>query len=225
MVALFVLLFVILVISADAIIQFRKKKHPLASAALSLDHERENKIRVPKGIFFHPGHTWARILSDDTVQVGIDEFLQRAIGGIERITPPKIGDSIKQGEAFMTVQQADRVLHLAAPVSGTVLMLNHDALEHPEILNDNPYRSGWLCVIEPVHLASNLQPLTIAEDALHWLKREIVRLRDFILGEVQQPEAIGVTALDGGVPIVGSLTHLEKESWTKFERDFLRVGL
>ncbi len=225
MVALFVILFVVIVLGVDIIIQTRQKKYPLAATApilaSSVKTERE-VLRMPKGVFFHPGHTWARILSGEKLEIGIDDFVQKTLGGIEKITFPEIGVEVKQGDPIITLQRGDHTIRVVAPLSGRVVRVNTDALMNPALVNENPYKDGWLCIIEPMQLASNLSILSIAEDAVNWIRGEVARFREFVTIEIRQPQALGATMFDGGVPVANSLEYLGEESWNKFENEFLR---
>lgn len=224
MVALFVLLLVVLAVAIDFAIQVRKKKYPLAAkspAIVNTAPAEKHSLRIPKGIFFHPGHTWGRILVGEAMQVGIDDFVQHAVGAIDRIAAPTVGTPVKQGETLLTLHQGENLLKVVSPICGTIGQVNQHAIDAPALVNENPYRSGWLCVIKPEQLSKDLSPLMIAEEAIAWSKREIVRLHDFVVGEIQRPQPSGATLVDGGVPVSGLLRHLEQEGWSKFEREFL----
>lgn len=225
MVALFVILLVVIALGVDIIIQTRQKKYPLAAPvpipASSVKTERE-VLRMPKGVFFHPGHTWARILSGEKLEIGIDDFVQKTLGGIEKITFPDVGVDVKQGDPIIALHRGDHTVRVVAPLSGRVVRVNTDAMMNPALVNENPYKDGWLCIIEPMQLASNLSILSIAEDAMNWIRGEVARFREFILGELPQPQTVGITMLDGGIPVTGSMEHLGEKSWEKFETEFLR---
>ena len=224
MVALFVILFVAVLLSIDLIIQLRHKKYPLMSAVpknLSAPVSTD-LVRFPKGVFFHPGHTWARMQSGDEIVVGIDDFIQKALGRIERVTLPAKGQKVQQGEPVITIQHEGKILSLVAPVTGVVYSINADALDNPALIMENPFEEGWLFMVEPEQLASNISVLSIAENAFTWLKKETVRFRDFLASNGMQPAMIGDTMLDGGVPVKGSLDFLDEDGLKKFEEEFLR---
>ena len=72
-------------LGVDLLIQARSKQYPIMAAApagKALAPERET-LRIPKSVFFHPGHTWARLQDGDSLEVGIDDFVQKALGGID----------------------------------------------------------------------------------------------------------------------------------------------
>jgi glycine cleavage system H lipoate-binding protein len=223
MVALFVILFVVVLLTIDLVIQARQKKYPLMSRVPSaVMSVASSLVRIPKGVFFHPGHTWARMQGGDEVAVGIDDFAQKTIGRIERVTLPFIGQKVTQGDPIITVQHGGRTLSMVAPVSGRVISVNRDVQDNPALITENPYNEGWLFMIEPEQLATNLTVLSIAENAAKWIREEATRLRDFLATQGQQPALVGETMLDGGVPVGGSLDLLDENGVKQFEEEFLR---
>jgi glycine cleavage system H lipoate-binding protein len=223
MVALFVILFIIVALTVDLVVQARQKKNAAPAAAMEIGRSVvKETLRVPQGLFFHPGHSWARLISGQKIEVGIDDFLQKSIGKIERVLLPAVGTVVKQGEPIFTLEKGGRSLHVVAPVSGRISTLNADILNNTELIHNNPYMEGWFCTIEPEQLATNLSLLTIAERSVEWIRNEVVRFREFVLGQYAQPEAIGATMFDGGVPVAGSLDHMDEESWKKFDTQFLQ---
>lgn len=222
MVALFVILFVVVLLTIDVIIQARQKKYPLMSRVPTTQElVHGSLVRLPKGVFLHHGHTWARMQGGDQVVVGIDDFAQKAIGQIERITLPFIGQEVKQGDPVITVQRGAHTLSLVAPVSGRVMSVNRDLQDNPSLISDSPYMHGWLFMVEPVQLAMSLSVLSIAENAAHWIRQEADRLRDFLVNR-GEAALVGETMLDGGVPVGGSLEHLDDKGIKSFEAEFLR---
>lgn len=224
MVALFVILFVVVLLSVDLVIQARSKRYPLMAAAPAGTNHVQGRetLRIPKSVFFHPGHTWARLQDGDSLEVGVDDFVQKALGGIDRITLPAVGQFVRQGEPVISVGHGGRQLSLVAPASGYVRSVNHDAVENPGMVSENPYRDGWLMMIEPAELARNLAVLHVAESAVTWIKEEVKRFREFLSASVAQPALVGESMLDGGVPMSGVLEQLDEQHVHDFEQQFLR---
>jgi glycine cleavage system H lipoate-binding protein len=222
MVALFVIGFVILMLSIDLVIQARAKRYPIMASVPHMAHEASAGVRVPKGIFFHPGHTWARLSERDTVVVGMDDFLQKALGGVSQVSIPVNGAHVRQGEPVITVERDGRRLSLVSPVSGMVQSVNREAIENPSVLRESPYEEGWLFMVEPEELASNMSALRIAENATQWFREEIIRFREFLNRAVSTSPVLGEAMLDGGLPVTGSLTALDDTQLRSFEESFLR---
>jgi len=223
MVALFIILFVALLLGIDLIIQARSKRYPLMSSvpnAAASGMKRET-VRIPKGVFFHPGHTWARMQDGNSMSIGIDDFVQKALGRIDRIGLPSVGEEVRQGDPIIAIAHSGRNLKLVAPISGRITAINRDVLENPGLISENPYKDGWLFMIEASEMAGNLKAMHVAEQAIDWIKEEVRRFREFLASEQLQP-AVGEAMLDGGVPVAGSLDHLDEERLHEFEETFLR---
>jgi glycine cleavage system H lipoate-binding protein len=224
MVALFVILFVVILLAIDLVIQARSKHYPIMAAVPHgsvAGHARET-VRMPKSVFFHPGHTWARIQDGDNLEVGVDDFVQKALGGIDSLQLPMVGEFVRQGDPVITLHHGNRHVALVAPASGYVRAINRDAVENPRLVSENPYREGWLMMVEPAELAANLSLLHVAESAVTWIKEEVKRFREFLAGSIAQPATVGESMLDGGVPVSGALEHLDEEHMQSFEQQFLR---
>ena len=65
------------------------------------------------------------------------------------INLPEVGDEVTAGEAFGDVESVKAVSDLISPVSGTVLEINEELLDSPELLNDDPY-ANWIIKVENV---------------------------------------------------------------------------
>lgn len=223
MVALFVILFVVLLLAVDLILQARSKRYPLMSAvpASAKAASHRETLRIPKGVFFHPGHTWARLQDGDSLSVGIDDFIQKALGSIGSITLPAVGQFVRQGDPVISVEHAGKRMQLVAPVTGRITAVNSDVLENPHLISENPYTDGWLFMVDATEMAASLQTMHVAEQAISWIKEEVKRFREFLAGSTLQP-AVGEAMLDGGVPVAGSLDHLDENALSEFEERFLR---
>jgi glycine cleavage system H lipoate-binding protein len=220
MVALFVILFVLLVLGIDLIIQARSKTYPLMAPAPSAASSGAH-LRVPKDVFFHPGHTWARLKSGDSFVVGIDDFVHKALGGVQSVALPRVGALVEQGEPVITIEHNGKKLSLVSPVSGTIYAINTDALENPALIGENPYDEGWLFAVEPSNISASLSMMRVAEEAANWVRREIARFREFLVTSGATP-ALGEALPDGGVPVQGSLDVLDTQHLHAFEEQFLR---
>ena len=61
---------------------------------------------------------------------------------------PEVGATVAAGDAFGEVESTKSVSDIYAPVSGTVVDVNDALAETPQLLNEDPYGEGWICVIE-----------------------------------------------------------------------------
>jgi glycine cleavage system H protein len=80
--------------------------------------------------------------------IGITDYAQDALGDVVFVQVPVLGTAVAAGEPLSEVESTKSVSDVYAPVSGTVVEVNEELREHPELLNGDPYGAGWLCVIE-----------------------------------------------------------------------------
>lgn len=104
-------------------------------------------MNVPDGLFYTKEHEWIRI-EDNLGTIGITDYAQDALGDVTFVELPKIGDVIKQFEAFASVESVKAVSDVYAPMSGKIIKINEGLLESPELINQSPYGEGWMVVLE-----------------------------------------------------------------------------
>ena len=117
-------------------------------------------MNVPVELRYSEDHEWARV-EGNQVRLGITDYAQDALGDVVYIDLPPVGTEVGSGDSFSEVESTKSVSEIYAPVSGTVVEVNSDLIDHPERLNEDPYGEGWICVIE----ASDLSELDGLLDA------------------------------------------------------------
>jgi glycine cleavage system H protein len=101
---------------------------------------------TPADLRYHQEHEWTRV--DGTqATVGISDFAQDALGDIVFIDLPKAGSTVKAGQQIGEVESTKTTSTIYTPVSGTIVKVNADLKDHPEVVNSDPYGKGWMVVI------------------------------------------------------------------------------
>jgi glycine cleavage system H protein len=87
---------------------------------------------------------------DDDIRatIGVTDLLQEKLGEIFSLRLPEEGEEIIKDEAFSQVEARSGRRVLSAPVSGEVAEINYEALEMPEIVNEDPLTEGWLLKVD-----------------------------------------------------------------------------
>jgi len=80
--------------------------------------------------------------------LGISQFAQDALGDIVYIEMPKVGATVAAGQEIGEIESTKTTSMLYTPVSGTIVKINTELKDHPEVVNQDPYGKGWLAVIE-----------------------------------------------------------------------------
>lgn len=156
-------------------------------------YQKAAGFRMADGYYYHMGHSWSRFEHGGRVRVGFDDFLVRVFGSVHALALPPLGGKVKQNEVGWTFNRDDREGAVMAPVTGTVLAVNHKAMEHPDITHEDPYNEGWLFILEPEAPKKNLKSLYFGNESLQWMEQESQRLME-LLG----PEYVGLAATGGG---------------------------
>jgi glycine cleavage system H protein len=102
---------------------------------------------IPADLRYHEEHEWARV-NGTKATVGISHFAQDALGDIVFIELPKVGTVVKAGQQIGEVESTKTTSTLYTPVSGTIVQVNAELKDHPEVVNSDPYGKGWMVGID-----------------------------------------------------------------------------
>lgn len=101
----------------------------------------------PDDIKYHREHTWVRVEGKHAT-VGITDYAQHQMGDIVYIDLPEIDTEVDADSELSEVESTKATSPVVSPVSGTVMEVNEDLADSPEIINEDPYGNGWLVVLE-----------------------------------------------------------------------------
>ncbi len=177
-------------------------------------------IRLPQGLFLGDRHSWARLTSLGELKVGMDELLTQAIGGVDTVDLPEVGDRVVAGETLATVWRGGRSLNIASPVTGTVVTHNSAVERDGSAIEEDTYGSGWLVSVWPEDLGESLKSYRVGAKSVAWMRSETQRLCDFLAVE-SAPNALGAVLADGAHPIVGAALALDDKAWDEFQKKFI----
>jgi len=101
----------------------------------------------PEDLRYHKEHTWARI-SGNKATIGITDYAQNALGDIVYIDMPEADSTAEAGTEISEIESTKATSSVISPVSGTVVEVNEELSETPEIINEDPYNKGWIAVVQ-----------------------------------------------------------------------------
>jgi glycine cleavage system H protein len=104
---------------------------------------------VDGALRFSTDHCWGRLDSSGAVTVGLTDFAQGALGRIVFADMAEIGALVGESEPIGEVESTKAVSEIYAPVGGTVVTVNREILVSPDLINSDPYGTGWLCTLSP----------------------------------------------------------------------------
>lgn len=121
---------------------------------------------------FHKEHTWVKISGKSKkVKVGITDYAQESLGDIVYIELPEVDTHVDANTEMAEIESTKTSSPVIAPVSGTVIEINEELIDHPETINDDPYGKGWIAVIE-MDNPDELDDLMDYEDYESYLEEE-----------------------------------------------------
>lgn len=118
-------------------------------------------MSVPTQLRYTKEHEWVKI-DGNKATVGITDFAQNELGDIVFVELPEVGDTVTLGESFGSVESVKTVSELYSPLSGTVVEINEELSDSPELVNESAYEGAWMIVIE-LSNESEVEELLTAE--------------------------------------------------------------
>ena len=100
-------------------------------------------MSTPKELKYTKEHEWVSV-DNNIATIGITDHAQGQLGDIVFVEIPDVESQIKQDDTFGVVEAVKTVADLFAPVSGRVTEINVSLEESPDLINSNPYESGWI---------------------------------------------------------------------------------
>lgn len=176
---------------------------------------RSRWFRVPGGVYFHRGHTWAVPEGGNVLRVGMDDFAHRLVGVVGSFDVPAAGTPLRAGEPGWALRSDAKVVGMLSPVAGDVVTVNEAVLRSPALATDDPYGEGWLLRVRVRDAKAALATLLTGERASAWMDDTVLRLQE------RMGLGLGVVMQDGGVPVSGFAKQLEPESWDRVAAEFL----
>ena len=102
---------------------------------------------IPDDLKYTAEHEWIR-MEDGVAVVGITDYAQDALTDIVWIEfLADEGDTVEDNGSFASVESVKSVSDIYAPLAGTIIALNHDLQDAPEVINEDAYGS-WIAKIE-----------------------------------------------------------------------------
>jgi glycine cleavage system H protein len=101
----------------------------------------------PEDLKYSKEHEWVR-MNGNIAEVGVTVFAQESLGDVVFVDLPVEGTEIGQFDKFGEIESVKAVSDLFSPVGGKIVEVNSAATDAPEVVNEEPYGSGWLIKVE-----------------------------------------------------------------------------
>ena len=97
-------------------------------------------------LFFTEEHEWVRV-EGNKAYIGISNYAQSQLGDIVYVELPEMDDEVSVGDSVGVVESVKSASDLFTPVSGTIVEINEDLEDSPELLNEDAM-ANWIVAIE-----------------------------------------------------------------------------
>ena len=104
-------------------------------------------MNIPADLLYTKDHEWLRI-EGNTGYIGITDFAQGELGDVVFVEVETLGETLKQGDVFGTIEAVKTVSDMFMPVGGEILEVNPAIEESPDVVNKDPYGKGWMIKIK-----------------------------------------------------------------------------
>jgi glycine cleavage system H protein len=111
---------------------------------------------------FSGAHVWVRVEGQEAV-LGLSDYLQDQMGEITALELPDLGDILRARKRMGHVESEEASSPIEAPITGEVIEVNAEAIDNPDIVNTEPYATGWLLRVR-IEDPSELEDLISEEE-------------------------------------------------------------
>ena len=112
--------------------------------------------KIPGDLRYTKSHEWLRTLPDCSVEIGISDHAQAALGDLVFVEVPEAGRMLSAGDACAVVESVKAASDVYSPVGGEVLAGNELLATQPELINQDPYGQGWILRLRSIGDAADL---------------------------------------------------------------------
>jgi glycine cleavage system H protein len=118
---------------------------------------------VPTNLRYTKTHEWVRTLPDGTLEIGITDHAQQALGDLVFVEVPEAGRCLAVGQTCAVVESVKAAADVYCPIAAEVTQGNPKLVSEPETLNSDPYGAGWLVRLRPIQGAASTSLMSATE--------------------------------------------------------------
>jgi glycine cleavage system H lipoate-binding protein len=174
-------------------------------------------VRLPQGVYLHPGHCWVSLEEESAVRIGLDDFSLRVLGPLDSVEAPLLGKELRQNRPAIGLRRGERHAWALAPVSGVVTDVNPRLRERGAALGAEVNSDAWVLRAHVPGLREALRGLMIGGQASTFMETEIERLFRMMEAKAEP------LAADGGQLGQDIFGHLPQLGWDELVAAFLRA--
>ena len=104
-------------------------------------------MEIKSELKYTKDHEWVKVEGNQAI-IGITDYAQGELGDIVYVEIEALGEDLKKEEIFGSVEAVKTVSDLFLPVSGKITEMNEELEDNPELINEDPYKKGWIIKME-----------------------------------------------------------------------------
>ncbi len=101
-------------------------------------------------------HEWVRLDEDGLAVVGVTDYAAGQLGDVVYVDLPEVDDEISAGTVMGEIESTKSVSDLYSPIDGSVVEVNQEVVDAPELVNSSPFDEGWLIKVRTGDLPEDL---------------------------------------------------------------------
>lgn len=121
-------------------------------------------MTIDKNARYLESHEWAR-QEGNLFTIGISDHAQSQLSDIVYVELPEVDDEFEVEELFGVVESVKAASDVFMPLSGTVVEINEELLDAPELINGDAFGDGWMIKIAAADEAEGDDLMDAAEYA------------------------------------------------------------
>jgi glycine cleavage system H protein len=128
-------------------------------------------FEFPDDLYYTDDLIWLK-KENGNVRIGMAALGVDLAGKIKFVRLRPAGKSIAAGRSIGTMESGKWTGPVKAPVGGTITEVNDALKDNPSLLNDDPFGAGWIAVLTPDNLDSDLANLQGADGLADWVAKQ-----------------------------------------------------
>lgn len=101
----------------------------------------------PTDLKYLDTHEWFRA-DGDVVTVGITQFAADELTDITFVDLPAVGTEVRAGKPFGEIESVKATSELITAIGGVIKEVNTRLADQPELVNNDPFKEGWMVRIK-----------------------------------------------------------------------------
>ena len=102
--------------------------------------------KLIEGLYYSESYEYGKV-DGKFGYIGITDYAQHALGNIVYVDMPEVDDDVEAGDEFGAVESVKAASDLISPVSGTVIEVNEELEDAPELINQDAF-GNWIIKVE-----------------------------------------------------------------------------